>query len=397
MMTELVHWLIGSRDYRVPDQCSDVAARILAASGIDFRHMKKIGGELRFTLPLNDCATLERICDSHGIKYEVTCERGLRSLVRRYRKRIGIPIGVLIFCVTLLASEQFIWEIKVVGNSNVPSEEIIEGLKELGCGVGTYIPSIDFDLLHNEYLLRDDKLAWIAVNVRGTVATVEVRELEFPEITIDESVPHNLVASEEGVISYVEILTGRPVVVEGMLVRRGELLASGIEDMKHGFRLVHARGTVLAQVIRSITVEIPLETSVKMATGQEYYEKYLNFFGIKVKFFENTEKLGAKYDKIERETPVRFWDAVSVPLSIKENVYREYEYVPLYYTEEEAKTEAYRLLREECAKVLEGCELVSREVSSGLVDGIYRIDCKLTVITDIAREAPIYTVGTGTQ
>lgn len=391
MIVKLTRRIMGSRDYHALPEYADDAARLLISSGVDHRNMKRRENGLFFTLSLSDGVAFERLCMNHGIKLTIIRERGIKHLAERYKRRIGIPIGIVLFVTILLMSEKFIWEIRVVGNETVPAESIISELSELGCGVGTYIPSIDFDFLHNEYLLRDDKLSWISVNVRGTVATVEVRELEVPEIKAPPSgVPCNLVASEDGLITEVEILRGSPVIKEGTLVKKGELLASGAQDMKHGIKLTHAEGRVMAEVIRHINVEVPLETTVAMATGREYSEKYFNFFGITVKFFENTENMGAEYDKIEKEYPLRFFTLGEVPVSVTETIYLEYEHIPLSYTEDEARAEAYRQLKTECEKALADCELLSRQTSAGLFDGVFRIDCELTVLKDIAVKSPIY-------
>lgn len=391
MIFWLTRRLLGSIDYRVEDKYADDAARLLVGSGANYRDLIRCDGYITFTMPSSDGTAFFALCADHGIPIEKVRERGARYFLRKYRRRPGIFVGMLLFAASLIVSRQFIWDMKVVGNENVPSDEIIRNLGELGCGVGSFIPGIDFDLLHNEYLLHDDKLAWISVNVRGTVATVEVRELEVPERMDADGMPYNLVASENGLIKYVEILRGKPVVTEGALVKEGELLASGIEDIKHGFRLVHAEGSVIAEVIRNINVEIPLESSVRTATGQEYFEKSLNFFGITVKFFENSVNLPKEYDKIEKELPFKLFGVYKLPISIKETVYREYEYVPVCYTEKEAREIAFERLRVECSSTLEGCELVSREINSEIVDGVYKIRCRLTVHTDIARQAPIYT------
>ena len=240
-------------------------------------------------------------------------------------------------------------------------------------------------------MLTDDKFAWVSVNLRGTHATVEVRELEGHVLDIDENAPHNLVASEDGVVEYMEILRGEKIAREEELVRKGELLASGIEQMKHGLRLTHARGTVLARVTRDILVEIPLEDTQSQATGREFSEKYFNFFGISLKIFSNTSNLPENCDKIVREKQLCFFDTVTVPITVSETVYREYENVPITRTEDEAKAEAYKQLRARCAEIAEEAELVSREVNAGLRDGVYVIECELTVVKDIAVEVPIYT------
>ena len=205
MFRWFVNWCMGSRDYRVPERHADCAASLLITSGADPRSMRECGGCLCFTLPLPECAALERIFASRGIEFTITRERGLRFLLRRYSKRPGILVGLLIFFVMIGAGRQFIWTLDVAGNENVSANEILSELESLGCRVGTYIPGIDFDRLHSDFLLADRRFAWIAVNLRGTHATVEVRESLTPPPVPDEDTPYNLVADEEGFIESVDI------------------------------------------------------------------------------------------------------------------------------------------------------------------------------------------------
>lgn len=390
MIVKALRWVRGWRDYRVMENIDAVAA-LLALSGTNFRRMRRGEGVLTFSLEWSQCEMIESAMEASCIAYEITSEHGIPRLFERYKRRIGIPIGVLLFVLIILASEQFIWSFEVIGNENISDKEILARLDALGCGVGTYIPSIDFDTLHSEFLLKDDDFAWVSVNLRGTHATVEVRELVPHVLDIDENLPHNLVASEDGVIEYIEILRGQKIAREEELVREGELLASGVEQMKHGLRLTHARGSVLARVKREILIEVPLENTVREATGREFSEKYFNFFGISIKIFANTSNLPENCDKIIREDQLRFFDAVTVPITVSETVYREYADVPITLTEDEARTEAYKRLRERCAEIAAESELISREINAGLREGVYVIECELTVLRDIALEVPIYT------
>lgn len=395
MTFKLIHWLIGSRDYCIPTNHRDRAAHILTRSGANARRMRAGTNGLTFSLPLRDCAGMELIFKNNGIEYTAVGDHGLRHLIKRYRRRLGIPIGAVLFVFILWLSEQFIWTVDVVGNTSVSASEVTERLRALGCGVGTYIPAVDFNDLHNRFLLKYDDISWISVNVRGTAATVEIREMLRPDTAVDENTPYNLVASEDGIIEYMEILRGKPIARVEELVREGELLASGIEEGKHSLRLVHARGKVLAQVKRTVDVSVPLNSTIREATGIEYAEKYLNIFGQSFKFFANTENMADNYDKIEyerlsRQSKLRLFDTVELPIAVDETVFVEYEWIPVTYTEEEARTEAYRRLREECA-AFDGFELVSRKITAGLDGDAYSIRCELTVICDIAREQPIYT------
>ena len=80
-----------------------------------------------------------------------------------------------------------------------------------------------------------------------------------------------------------------------------------------------------------------------------------------------------------------------MPLTVREIVYRETVPVTVTLSKEAAKSEAFRRLREESAALLTHAELIGREVHAELDGNAYVIDCKLTLLAEIAREMPIYT------
>ncbi len=391
MFAKLVFWLIGSRDLKIESAHAGIAIDILSESGANVRKLKAHDDYLTFSLPLYDCEPISRILSRHNIRLEIVREHGLFYLIKRYRHRYGIPLGIGMFAAILFLSEQFIWTIDVVGNSQIPSAVLIERLGELGYGVGSYIPGIDFNTLHNQYLIEYDDIAWMALNVHGTAATLEVRETIKNEPIPDEGKPHNLIASEDGIISHMEIYKGSAVARQDELVRRGELLASGIMELKHSLELVHARGRVLAHVKRNFHIEVPLKSTVREPTGYEYCEKYINIFGKSLKLFGKSGKIPSEYDIIESEHQLCFFGEIEVPISIRKIVYREFEQTPVLLDEASAKSQAYARLREEYEKLPADCQLISREITAGMLDGAYVIDCKLVIETDIATEVPIYT------
>lgn len=391
MFTKLIRWFFGSRRYLVSPHHSDRAASLIMNSGAYFRKMKSTDKGLTFLLFRGDSPSVERIFGKYGIEFKMTRETGLHYLMERYRKRFGILVGAFLFAVIILASEKFIWNMNVTGNTTITADEIESRLASLGCRVGSYIPGIDFDKLQNEYLLMYGDTAWISVNLHGTVANVEVRESENPERAVDESIPYNLVAKEDGIVSYMEILRGKPIARENELVRKGELLASGIEDGKHGFMLVHARGKVLAEVKRNIRIEVPLEEKATGQTGRVYREKYLNIFAFSFKFSKSGGIFPAEYDTIESTRKLNVFGVVELPISVKTREFHEIAPVTVNYTPEEARKEAYRRLRTEMEACLKEGELAGRKISAGLVEEAYVIECELTLIADIAEKQPIYT------
>lgn len=386
MFRWFVNWCIGSRDYRIDPGNAKRAAALLVKSGAQGA-MRSEDGWLCFSLPLPEGKSFEKLLSARGIAYEAT-EHGLIRLLGRYKRRPGILIGLIIFFAIITVSRNYVWNIEVEGNSEVSASEICGELESLGFRVGTYIPDVDFDRLHSEFLQSDRRFAWVSVNMFGTHATVEVREALRPAPVPDEDTPYNLIAAEDGIIDTVYIYRGTKLKSAGEPVKAGELLASGVVETKTGYRLVHARGEVKASVKRGIRVEVPLERDKKVYTGREFRESSIKILGFSLKIFKSTGNPSSTCDIIDRERKLCIFGVLEVPVTICERVSREYLLETEQLTFEAAKAEAFEKLRSECAEI-DG-ELASREVSAGLEGGVYVIDCRLRVITDIAVEQEIY-------
>lgn len=386
MFRWFVNWLIGWSDYRVSPECARCVAGMLVSSGLQVE-LRSEDGWLCFSLSRPEGKNFEKLLAARGIEYKAT-GHGAGKVIKRYRNRPGILIGLALFFLMISLSRNYVWDITVEGNKKVSGGEVIAELGELGFREGTYIKGVDFDKLHSEFLQADRRFAWIAVNMFGTHATVEVREAMRPAPVPDEETPHNLVATESGVIESLEIYRGTKQVNVGDPVREGDLLVAGLAETKFGNMLVHARGIVKASVMRDVRVEVPLEREVKEYTGREFRESSIKILGISLKIFKSTGNPPSNCDIIYRERKLSVFGVLELPMTLCEKVSREYIYTRETLTEEEAKSEAFRRFRSECSE-LDG-ELAGREVSAGLDGGVYVINGRLRVIVDIGRECEIY-------
>lgn len=90
----------------------------------------------------------------------------------------------------------YIWEVSVSGNEKISDAEVIDSLEALGCSIGTYIPSVDFYNICHEFILANEDVSWISVNMVGTTAKVEIIERRAKESIEDDGngTPTNIIA-----------------------------------------------------------------------------------------------------------------------------------------------------------------------------------------------------------
>lgn len=389
--------------------CGEDSSRLLdlmLRETTEYWELKYEDGGISFMMLWSEYKELKEQAQESGIHTKVLSRKGLPCIIRRYRRRIGIPLGVLLFYTIIRLSGMFIWDIEVTGNEMLLSSEITDQLESLGCGIGSYIPDINFKKLCDDYMIRcSDTVAWISVNLNGTVANVEVIEKqdETEAELIREGTPCNLVAERDGLIVRTESISGSVQVKTGQVVEKGQLLVSGIVEIGRGeekpFTLAHASGAVYAQTVRRFEVRVDAETEEKTATGEEYEEKSIIFFGKNIKVCSKTGILPEKYDKIIDENRITLFPYnddignIRLPVIVRTEKILGYTNQRKIMSEDECRKIARKKLNDEFAEQLGDAEIISRTISEsteGEGDSFAVIlTCEAVCVEDIAERSLI--------
>ena len=378
--------LFGSR--RVFVRQSDSAAMLNVCMKYGFRYFKMGNIDEKTYI---DCSyvTATRVlarCAERGIEAELGELRGVPSLFLRCRKRYGIFLGAVLAFFIVASSKNYVWDIRVSGYDGLDTERVVVALAECGFYKGSSLRDFSADEVENLFLRRSEDIGWISVNMRGTVAYVEV----LPKYTPPESEPKNpanVVAAHDGVIVEMITYSGLRMVEMGQTVRAGELLISGAYGEKTpGLHITRASGRVMAKTFRTFSLEIPLEYEQKIETGRIFCEKFIIFFGNEIKVFSNYRNLGTTCVKIIEEGETSFFGS-PVPISTRDEIYREYETVKLKRTEAEAKGEALKQLAALLESELGDVEILKRSDNIRFTESSCIIECEIICIEDIAKIA----------
>lgn len=348
-------------------------------------HIDTENERVLFTCTLYTAGLLKETCEAHGIAVQCDKRFGLPELLRRYRRRYGIPAGIMIAAAIVIVSGRYLWDVRVNGCERISADVVEEQLAAYGLHPGTRISDADIDVIENSVLIASEDIAWISVNLNGSVAFVEIREKHStPEEP--EKRPANIVASRDGQIESIEAYSGVPVVKAGQHVRCGELLVSGVYDSAaFGYRYTRARGEVRARTVREIRVEIPLTYEEKQYTGKEYSENMLIFFSKEIKLYGNTGFLVGTYDTICTVDNFCLFDGTPLPAAWRKITYLMYEQVAMTRSPDEAMELAYSELEARTSELIRGGAVMLRKnLTSSLTDTSYILDCTLTLIEDIA-------------
>ncbi len=392
-MKSIIRYIRGYYRIKVPSRHKIRVANILLHNGIENWHEESSEeGDLCFCISEKDYKKLLYIIDKNGTEVYIVYRRGLPSVIASHRNRAGLLAGLFCFFLIIILSSFYIWDIKIVSDTNINHNEILANLKALGCYEGTFVPSLDFDDLCIDYVNKHDNCSWISVNVKGTVAEVEIREREIYS-HLPKEVPCNLVASHDAVIEDFQVYSGKSLVEQGNVVKKGDLLVSGIVEKKDQskLRLCHAEGEVWATVDSELRVEVPFDYKKQEYTGQEWEKRQVRFFNFTFPVFSTVPKKKENCTHLTEYGDVVLFDEIELPLTMEKEVYRQYELKDARYTKEQAQAAAEHLMENKFAAELSGAQIIKISTNESVTDTAYILTCSVKCRMNIAKPVEIQT------
>jgi similar to stage IV sporulation protein len=335
---------------------------------------------------------LSEICRHQGIELSVTSCGGLPHVWKNYRSRLGLWLGLAAAVVILVWGSGVLWQVRVEGNETLSDGEVCTLLAEYGVCVGADISKIDTDTVRALVEKDSDNIAWLAINIRGTVAEVQVREEHAPDAYKEaEGDGVNLVADRDAMILGYELTAGEAVAPVGTTVKAGELLVSGLlESRRFGWRAVRAEGRVWAQTQRSYTVSIPYEYTVSTPVEREILEISLIFFSKEQKLFKNSGNCIDNCDKIKSVTYVYSSDEHTVPFGISTVSRLVTKETKAVRSVAEAREAAYFELNRLISAEGDGVRIVQKKITEIEGEAAFTLECALVCTEDIARPVAFY-------
>ena len=333
MLKKAVKLLRGSVCVRAKSAYPERMLNLCSARGIEFWDVRWIDDTaLSFCVARGDLRALRRAAEGCGAEVSIERTAGTPFFFARLRRRHALFAGGILCAALLLVNSLFIWDFEVTGNETVPTETILHALREHGVHRGTFIYSFRSQDICNRVLPELKDLCWVAVNVRGCKAYVQVRERVRAPERVNESESTNVIAAKPGLITKVRALDGEKRVLPGTSVQQGQLLIAGVVDTggtekpSVTTRFLAGKGEVWARTWYDLTVRVPLTYEKKVYTGKEKRSHTL-IWG------ENRLKIGAKgssicnvdCDKIKNQTQWTLFGLFALPVTWETETLLPYE------------------------------------------------------------------------
>ena len=386
-----MHWLFGYSCVEIQGAYGEKFITLCMKKEIDLWEIRRVcPGIIRVKVFLFSLKKLEPLARKSGVSLELIDSVGLPLVLKRYRFRTGLFIGIPLYFVTLIALTGFVWSVEIPNADPVQRNKIQSVLLEQGFGVGSFIPSVDYKNLRYQLMLSSEEISFVSVNMEGCRAVVEVRFSEKSPQSVDDGTPCNIVASQDGQIVSVLIQSGMRYVQKGQTVQKGDLLVGGIMDTRLGYYVVHAKAKIMARIFDTCSETVYLTQSVLRRTGKFTVKREWNFFG---KTINATPWFSCPYESYETETVTKhlsFGDDHVLPVTLTETYYYETVSQEIQISPAQAEGEARVKLDEADRIRLCGITVESEQESVIRTEDSITLTRTRSLIVDICEDKAFY-------
>lgn len=386
ILVRLFRFLRGYVEFEVWGGFSERFLNLCARAGIDLWGVRNKGDRLIARVDVRSYRRLHRPAHRSGMRLHARYKRGLPFLSVRYRRRAGVLIGLLAAVLLVSGLTPFLWTVQVEGASPQNELKILQVFEELGVHSGVRASGINVDSVVLQAYSRLPELSWMALNLNGCNAVIEVREnVPVPELSDDET-PGNVIAQRDGQIIRIQPYAGTPQADPGSAVVKGDLLISGAVERKDGgVTFVHAQGDAYARTKRTIEVFVPFRAAgtVQERVGSRYR---IGAFFLNIPIGRSRQGEGIT-GEVKRTQLVL--GGVRLPIFVERTTYYRTHEADFTYVEEEALMLAVELFSEEYGRLAQEAQITGGTPEVTVTQEGCKIVATFSCEENIAQEAPI--------
>lgn len=388
-MVRLDYYLFGYREIL----CEEGHEAKLASLFLR-EHISSVSNGKGFLIHERDFRHFRRAAGGR-VRYTATETLGLLGKIYKLRFHIPALIAAVMMLVLNIWMSNLVWDVRVEYDGEMAEGDVISALDTAGLYVGRAWGDIRTSELEAKLLLDNPDFAFAAINRRGTVAYVTLGDKDGGKVDEDDAPrASNIVAAFDGVIEEITVSSGTAMVSPGSVVKRGDILISGISEGEGGSSVTRAAGRVIAHRAITITAEMPKCERVITGNDELVREISVEILGFRLNIFKNYGNLTDEYDIIEAKEVCTLFGK-RLPLAI----YREVSLIPIEsevsYDDADLPELCRRRLEAALADALKEKDLLKLTARGEYTEVGYKMTAEIVCAEDICREAPISLGGNG--
>ncbi|MGL4361930.1 MAG: sporulation protein YqfD [Cellulosilyticaceae bacterium] len=387
MFLTLWHYWKG---YVIVEVCGnelDRFIRMMMNRQIVMRNVAKRGNKIYISTTTEGFKKMCQATQKANCKVHIVEKKGLPFLLFRYRKRKLFGIGAIIFILSMYILSSFVWVIDVTGNDAIETAEVIKVLQDEGYTTGKFKKKLDLRNAEKILMRAYPQITWTGIEFQGTQMLVQVAEAVKPPKIMKNDVPCDLIAKNDGLITYIATEQGLPQVKAGDIVKKDDVLVKGaipFTDESGRVYLTESIATIKAKTGYSLKGTLDLTKTVKNYTDEVATSYNLKIFQTKIPLF-NSKKTYEQYDTLVTTNQMSITKLLPLPFYFEKTQKVEYVEDIETISESDAKDQLLMELYEHARTIIgEDAKILKQEINYELED-----DNKMTATFNIMAEENI--------
>lgn len=207
----------------------------LRRNGIALFNVKKKGNDrLIFAIKISDREKLFAIIKDvwyNTYKIRKIKDGGINYPLFFLFKNLGLAIGIVLFFVACLISDDYIFSFSFTGSGSVYQREITEYLNKSGVYVYSRFSGLDLKTLEDAILSSNKNLSFVSCYKSGNRLIID-SALSSPDTGRLSGKETELLSEIDGVLESIKVYRGTAVKSAGETVMAGETIVAGYADVK---------------------------------------------------------------------------------------------------------------------------------------------------------------------
>ena len=337
MTVKLLRWILGWSEFEICDKYPERFLNIAVKSGINIWNPKKENELFRASARSSDMKYIMQTADKTMCDIHINKNHGLLYILRKYKARSGLLIGLLIWGLAIKFLTGFIWNIKIDIPPMINEYEIRQEFREHGFYEGARTDSFDPEIVEADVSLKDNRISWITINIIGTDAEVKISPNLALGVENKENIKaSNIISTADGTITRMEVRKGYSVVKVGEGIHKGQMLVSGVKEYTDGStKLFDSEAKIYAQTLRTVTLKIPKSYQVLQAQNEFVNKLDINIMGLTLPLTLSGNPKG-DYMKFSEKQQL---DILSkgVPIYFLSETWQKYKKTPVHLNDKQAE------------------------------------------------------------
>lgn len=337
MIVKLLRWILGWTDFEIIDKYPERFLNIAVRSGINIWNLKKENDIFCASAKTSDMKYILQTADKTMCDIHISKTHGLIYILKKYRHRCGLLIGLILWGLVIQYFTGFVWNIKMELPPLINEYEIRQEFREHGFFEGARLGSFDPEIVEADVSLKDSRISWITINIIGTDAEVKISpNLALGLENKQKITASNIISGADGTITRMEVKKGYSSVKVGEGIHKGQLLVSGIKEYTDGSsKFFDSEAKIYAETLRTVTLTIPKTYQILQPQDQCINKLDINIMGMTLPLTLNGNPDG-DYIKFSQKQQL---DIISnaVPIYFLSEKWQKYTKIPVHLNDKQAE------------------------------------------------------------